>query len=105
MLQNIDGSFMVFVLFIKNYEDFGLLFFDVDGDQDLDFYVVFGGFECYVYYIYYQGCFYFNDGFGYFILSIGCLFEMLSSIVVVVGSDFDVDGDIDLFVGGWVVLG
>lgn len=105
MLQNTDGSFTALALPTKNYEDLGLLLFDADGDQDLDLYAASGGSERYAHHIHYQDRLYLNDGLGHFTLSTGRLPEMLSSTAAVAGSDFDADGDIDLFVGGRVVPG
>lgn len=108
-LQKVDGSFSK----SKSQpwekdsisEDLESLFFDADGDGDLDLYVVSGGA------IFVQGNpnlqdrLYINDGKGNFTKDKNALPEMLVSGLSVTGGDFDGDGDIDLFVGGRLIPG
>ena len=106
-IQQSDGTFLESNagVFNPRHTDADAVFLDVDGDQDQDLYVVSGGYNDYspkdpaL-----QDRLYINDGQGKFSLSDG-LPSMLVSKSTVAASDFDHDGDIDLFVGGRVVPG
>ena len=104
-LQMADGEFIEKAILSENYEDTDALFFDLDGDADLDLYVTSGGSERYNGHQFYQDRIYINDGNGNFALDGTSLPELLTSTSTVRGSDFDKDGDIDLFIGGRVVPG
>ena len=85
----------------KKLEDMGSTFFDVDGDGDLDLYVVSGGSEFPQGTIQYKDRIYVNDGKGNF--SKGDVINTISSGSCVLAFDFDEDGDLDIFRGGQVV--
>ncbi len=81
-------------------EDVNALFFDADMDKDNDLYVVSGGNEYGDGSPEYQDRIYINDGKGNFEKSKDALPVMTSNKQAIACADIDLDGDIDLFVGG-----
>ncbi len=109
-LQSSAGTFAVSKEFNfrddLNCTDADAVFFDADNDGDQDLYVVSGGYHDYGKYDKaLQDRLYLNNGSGRFTRTDGYLPQMTGSKSCVAASDFDRDGDIDLFVGGFVIPG
>ncbi len=103
--QQTSGNFIPTTLPDTAYEDEGGIFFDAEGDNDMDLYVVSGGNEYAVNSANYQDRLYINDGKGNFTRTFNALPVEVSSGGVVAVCDYDKDGDQDIFVGGRVVPG
>ena len=86
----------------KSWDDAGILLFDADGDKDQDLYISSGGFENEVNSESYRDHFYLNDGHGLFTENIEAIPGNFTSKFCVRASDFDRDGDLDLFIAGRV---
>lgn len=81
------------------FEDTAVLFFDADGDQDMDLFVGGGGNHQPAGSRYLQNRLYLNDGKGNFSRSPQPLPTNGFNCGVVIPLDFDNDGDMDLFIG------
>ncbi len=108
LLQTKSGNFELKDLLpatdtTKLEEDAGTLLFDADNDQDLDLYIVSGGSEFPKSSINYQDRLFLNDGKGNFLQNKTALPTFIKSGSCVKASDFDKDGDLDLFIGGRVI--
>jgi len=86
-------------------DEMGVLFFDADNDGDADLYKVTGGTEEIKESTAYADHLYINDGKGNFTEAIHALPEIHQSGSCVIASDYDHDGDLDLFVGGRIIPG
>ncbi len=84
----------------KYHEDLGIEIFDADGDGDQDFYVASGGNEFPAGSRAYEDRLYENVGKNGFVRNREALPEIMTCGSEVSTSDFDHDGDLDLFIGG-----
>ena len=85
------------------YEDMGVLFFDVDNDNDLDLYMVSGSYEIPADHAISNDRLFINNGEGMFERALNSLPPDFTNGSCVKAADFDGDGDLDLFIGGRVV--
>jgi len=102
--QRSDATFEASTIeFGSDFEDMGAIFFDYDQDGDNDLYVVSGGTSAFAKPERFQDRLYDNDGHGNYKLNQSALPIMHTSTASVTASDYDKDGDLDLFVGGRIV--
>ena len=90
---------------IKENEEIEALFLDVDGDKDLDLFVLNGGFEQPLEGKINQDEVFLNDGKGNFLKSKSSLPAILTNKSCLLAFDFDKDNDQDIFIGGGVRAG
>ena len=107
-IQQNDGSFNQREVNYKQSieleeEDAGTLLFDADGDKDLDLYIARGCAQYPEGNILYKDILLINDGNGKFSESVDGIPDMRSNSSAVRASDYDRDGDLDLFVGSRVL--
>jgi len=105
-IQNKNGGFDAKDLIkgVKTGEDLGAVFFDSDGDKDVDLLITGGSPEFENNFANNQPHLYNNDGKGNFTLNPGALPNNIVDITkVVTVADIDNDGDMDLFIGGRLV--
>ena len=84
----------------KYHEDLGIIIFDADNDGDNDFYIASGGNEFKVNSKGYTDRFYENIGKNKFVRNKEAIPDIRTSGLDVTTTDYDKDGDLDLFIGG-----
>jgi hypothetical protein len=87
----------------KYYEDLGIIILDADKDGDNDFYIASGGNEFKSGSLGYEDRFYENVGDGKFQRNKDAIPDIKISGLNVSASDYDHDGDLDLFIGGRLI--
>ncbi|MDQ6610142.1 MAG: FG-GAP-like repeat-containing protein, partial [Bacteroidota bacterium] len=102
-LQSSDGKFekkeeQIFKQY-QDFEDVAVLFFDADGDGDLDLFIGAGGNNVQPGAREIQHRLYINDGHGNFSINTQSFPVNNMNIAVAIAYDYDGDGDEDLFVG------
>ena len=106
-MQNANGNFdAIIVEDLKKdqyYEDLGIIIFDADKDGDNDFYIASGGNEFKPGSLGYEDRLYENMGKNKFRRNKDAIPDIKTSGLNVTASDYDHDGDLDLFVGGRLI--
>ena len=104
-LQQPDASFRSRPLItgLKAGEDLGAVFFDSDGDNDLDLLITGGSAEFGENSLYNQPRFYSNDGKGNFTVDFAALPNITDITKEVAVADYDLDGDLDIFIAGRLI--
>jgi hypothetical protein len=88
---------------VNKEEDTGSLLFDADNDGDLDLYIVRGSGQWPAGDMLYQDVLCLNDGLGNFKPALSALPAITANGSCVKAADFDMDGDLDLFIGSRVL--
>ncbi|MEO0571888.1 MAG: VCBS repeat-containing protein [Bacteroidota bacterium] len=101
--ENTLGKFELVQKLDSIHEDSDALFFDVDGDNDMDLYVASGGNHQEVNANVYLDRLFLNHGEKGFLFAPQSLPEFLSPTSCVREVDFDRDGDLDVFVGSNII--
>ncbi len=104
-MQQEDGRFIEATEFQpweadKDFDDWGALFFDANGNGLPDLYVASGGYHFSPASQLLQDRLYINHGNGRFLKDANALPHMITSTASISAGDFTGDGQIDLFVGG-----
>lgn len=103
MIQQKDGKFVAEDTALFNHfaicEDVDAVFFDANGDGNLDLWVVSGGNEMPVNDISSADRLFINDGKGHFSISLSSIPQLYENKSCVAVADVDKDGDNDVFVG------
>jgi hypothetical protein len=104
-IQQAGGNFIATDLIEgnKTAEDLGAVFFDADGDKDVDLLVTGGSFEFTVG-KYNQPVLYMNDGKGRFLPDATALPVINDITDAITVADYDGDGDQDVFIAGRLAL-
>ncbi|MBO9573487.1 MAG: VCBS repeat-containing protein, partial [Chitinophagaceae bacterium] len=105
-IQQADGSFISRELGsgVKPQEDLGCILFDADGDKDPDLFINSGGNESDPGSSDYLPRLYINDGKGNFVYDRSAIPQTIfTSAQCVAASDYDGDGDVDIFIGGRLI--
>ncbi len=89
----------------KDSEDLGCAFFDIDSDGDQDLLIVSGGNEFNENSQKLQDRLYINDGTGIFKKDLKRIPKYLTSGSAIETIDYDLDGDLDVFIGGRLTPG
>ena len=103
MIQQSNGTFISSDTALFNHyaicEDVDAVFFDANGDGNLDLWVVSGGNEMPVNDISSADRLFINDGHGHFSVSLKAIPQLYENKSCVAVADIDKDGDSDVFVG------
>ncbi|ADV48092.1 ASPIC/UnbV domain protein [Cellulophaga algicola DSM 14237] len=97
--QDEAGVYKVAQYLESNFDNSQAVFIDADADGDLDLYVGSGGNRHTKESRSYKDRLYLNNGKGFFEKAEGKLPEIIQSTGAIAATDFDKDGDVDVFIG------